>query len=276
MWNYKFIKSSLYTVVFLVGLWHSNLNAEPIASVEFEESRCYVGSPFIIEYHVAWQGDPGNFAVLPIEVPEISWGEIEYGSAKSYQDNNEWVVLQQLVVKPHSEGEFVFPEVRIGYVTANEFPEESAILDDVLEHNTYVLVVEGMNIVVVQPVSAWIIALPIVGVLVFGIAFALLVWWRSSTTMSLPPVSQQQKALQDFHQAQRLRLDGDYYAMYLLLSRIVGDFGNQTEDALLINRLKETTQAVGFQGIRPSEDEISGDMRDVERLVTQLKEEPSR
>ena len=269
------MKTFLLTLVVITGQCFSSLKAEPVVSIVFESSQCYVGTPNVIIYQISWIGDPDDFVVLPIEIPEISWGEIAYGSVKSYQDDDAWIIQQQLALTPHVEGEFILPEVRVGYVSANELPDGLINLDEALDINTHYLVVDAVNVVSMQPVSAWVVALPIVGVLVIGVVFAFLVWWRRSTSIDLPPVSRQQKAMQDLHQAQRLRLDGDYYAMYLLLSRIVNDFGNQSEDTLLINRLKETTQAVGFQGKRPSEDELSGDIRDVERLVTQLKEEPS-
>jgi hypothetical protein len=67
-------------------------------------------------------------------------------------------------------------------------------------------------------------------------------------------------------------LDGHFYEYYLELARAVNALPAERKPAGLAETLQGRAQAVGYQGVRPTEDEMDGDFRDVERALTRYKE----
>ena len=72
------------------------------------------------------------------------------------------------------------------------------------------------------------------------------------------------------HEARRHRLDGDWYAFYRALGRAMARL--RPEADALTRRFEARANEVGYGGIRPTDDELDGAMRDAERALTDWKQ----
>jgi hypothetical protein len=74
------------------------------------------------------------------------------------------------------------------------------------------------------------------------------------------------------HAARRQRLDGKFYEFYLELGRAAAALPSEGRPPGLAETLKARAQEVGYKGVRPTDDRMDGDVRDVERALTRYKE----
>lgn len=74
------------------------------------------------------------------------------------------------------------------------------------------------------------------------------------------------------HEARRYRLDGNFYHYYQALTDAAA-LCDRAPDEDLVGKLRERTRQVGYQGLRPSDDELDSVMREVERASRGVNEE---
>jgi hypothetical protein len=96
-------------------------------------------------------------------------------------------------------------------------------------------------------------------------------WWRRrkrAAAMSGAPGRTQREVVQALlHEARRHRLDGDFYAFYKTLQRAAQTLGLEEAGALA-----QRTQAVGYRGVRPTDDDMDGDIKRVELGLARTQE----
>ena len=70
------------------------------------------------------------------------------------------------------------------------------------------------------------------------------------------------------HHARRNRLDGDLYACYQSLLKSAEALQTVNIEAKNVaDSIRARIPAVGFQGVRPTDDEMDGLFRDIERII---------
>ena len=74
------------------------------------------------------------------------------------------------------------------------------------------------------------------------------------------------------HSARQHRLDGDFYRFYLDLSRAAEALHATGEAPELAATFKTRAQEAGYKGARPTDDQMDGDLRDLERAAARHKE----
>jgi hypothetical protein len=106
-----------------------------------------------------------------------------------------------------------------------------------------------------------------------GLAGAVVVWLRRRPRAPQGPRQDPVEAARDHvHAARRHRLDGDFYRFYQSLAAAARTAGTPASLALA-PRMDERAQQVGYQGVRPTEDELDGAVKDIERALTPRPEE---
>ena len=77
------------------------------------------------------------------------------------------------------------------------------------------------------------------------------------------------------HDARRCRLDGDLYPCYQSLLKTAEALQTVNIDAKgVADTIRARIPAVGFQGVRPTDDEMDGLFRDIERIIARRNSSP--
>ncbi|HOK08049.1 MAG TPA: hypothetical protein PLT82_02375 [Candidatus Hydrogenedens sp.] len=80
------------------------------------------------------------------------------------------------------------------------------------------------------------------------------------------------------HTARKFRLDGDYYEYFRTLLHIVqrlNEKEKKTELEMLINKINEKMNDVGYRGFKPSETELEWFWKEVENCIDRYKKQES-
>jgi len=198
-------------------------------------------------------------ALVPPVVPALPSGiEAETVLFRTTVDESGAAVAWRLVFTSDAEGTFALPAVALYFDDSPDQP---------------VFETEAFELTVREPVGElwFVLAAGLVagGVTVVGIRRYRRQERGDAVDPSASPAEQVQQRL---HEARRHRLDGDFYAYYLCLSRAAAICGRGAQDELG-TKLKERARQVGYQGLRPSDDELDSVFRDVEKALRRFKEE---
>lgn len=262
-------------------------HAQPELKRISPDGAAHPGEPYAITLEVSWAGEPDRWAVLPAEVAEFSWGSAKVEKAEAYvRENGINVVSQTVHLTPARTGEFETPEILIGYRNPEDLtppeafapatnptgpgddPTLRATLGPSLRADPFILHVKP------DRTLAWVF-----GGLGALLLLCLMLVGRSARKRRPPaghlffspsPASSEYTTLEE---ARRHRLDGRPYEYYLALTRAVSVCPG--EDALT-SRLRERTQAVGYQGVVPTEAQMSEDYSDVERALARHPQKEAR
>lgn len=252
--------------------------AQPELKVVSDPQPARSGKPYRIICEVAWSGEPAAYAILPAEVQEVDWGEVNVVRTTSEVRDGMNVVSQVIEITPAREGEFESPAIEIpfrspGDVKQTVEPESPKHPSD---PETLPKLRADQFPLLVQPhtTPAW---LPVVlGALFFVGATALVLqYWRQrrfsgAAPLAAGPTVDKAAAETALLAAKRCRVEGDFYRAYRELARAAGLIG--ADGAAMVERLGMRAQSVGYRGLRPPDDEIEGDFREVERAIASLGE----
>jgi hypothetical protein len=189
--------------------------------------------------------------------PTVDWGTLEWGALVADPE-----LRLELRVTATEPGTFEIPSLQVRALPA---ATDAPLVGEALD-------LSKAMVVATMPVSIdvsrdWTpLFLPVgVGAGVFLVALVGgILWLRSrrapeATSTATP----HEQAQQHQHAARRQRLDGDFYKFYLSLAAAAKALG---QDATALER---RAQDVGFKGVRPTEDEMDGALKDIERALTQ-------
>ena len=110
------------------------------------------------------------------------------------------------------------------------------------------------------------------GVLGIGIIAVVLVRRSRRPQEAAPGGTPAEQAQARLHQARQHRLDGDFYQTYLAFAEAAKIVHPHAEDCPSPDALQRRAQEVGYKGVRPTDDEMDGAARDLERALARLKE----
>lgn len=237
------------------------LAAQPVIEPPVSPARARVGESLEIAYVVRWDGPPETYVVRPPTAPTLDWGRAEFVGLSVKAEDAATTATLILRVFPEQGGRFDVPPVSISLAAEGGSGAETP-----LESASVSLTVKGHG-------GRWALALPVAVVGVVGLVIAAFRWTRrgreTGGDATLSPLEQAREAL---HAARRRRLDGDFYACYRKLAEAAARLPEDEESRRLKKTLEDRTRQVGYQGVRPSDDELEGDMRDIERALARWKE----
>mgnify|MGYP006291367757 CR=1 FL=1 len=232
-------------------------HAGPVLETTAPGGIVYPDLPFRVVCEVSWDGPAAAYRVLPLAFEPQDWAEIRLVSSTSGVRDGRNVVVQEIEVTPtEPEGDYMLEGLAVPYVPAGEDPGETPPLT---------LRPEPIDVRVRPDRRLWYAAAAAVVAVALGILGALLVHRRQAQRAREAQVDPREAAQAALHEARRHRLDGDFYAFYLALVRAVEAVGG---DPATVKRLQEQAQRVGYQGVRPADDELDEHWRDVEQQVT--------
>lgn len=273
-------RTTLHIGLFVLTLMLGSIAAvaAPELEVTPQKSSARPGESFPVEYTVTWQDAENPYAVLPPALPVLDWGDaemLEMRTQNSGQTNKTRILMG---FKAAEAGKYEVPAIDFRVVDWNA-EDNSAVLTVTPETPTRLLTSAPVKVTVRSigipeiAVAATVLLLVLAG----GTAF-----WRikrgkqSKSEMPAISVSEQGAAL--LHEARRHRLDGDYYAFYRTLRQaydLAARISNTPDDRLR-SKLDAHIQDTGYRGLRPTEDDLEGDFKEVEQQVARMNKNASK
>jgi len=263
-----------YWVVLFLGCGCLALASEPELKVTPQEGDGRPGRPYRIECEVSWEGEPDEYAVAAAEADAIDWGELVVREARSFVRDGRNVVAQTVEITPKATGEYKTPELRISYLIPETTSPAEPVAPEAAPSDSSVppaLRADPLPLFV-RPSRTLVWLLGGLGASLFFLGAG---WWlaqrrRSHQPAPQPPSPADRVAVQtSLHQARQRRLDGNHYEYYQILGRVASEI-----DPELAASLKSRAEAVGYRGVRPTDDEMDSDWRALERALRREEEEP--
>lgn len=130
--------------------------------------------------------------------------------------------------------------------------------------------------VVVKADYRWAYKYLFIGVMLLGLVIAggSVAYGRRKALRDAPredPLAPWRTVEEALHSARRHRLDGDFYTFYRELQRLVKFVGGEVKSEFGA-KIDKRVEEIGFQNQTPTEDEIEGIVKDLERALARWKE----
>lgn len=230
------------------------------------------GEAFPVEYVVSWTGAADAYAVAPEAPPSPEWGSSLLLETKRRSSGNRQETVLTVGYVASQAGRYEAPAFTIHVLALDD---ASAPQVTKLEDSAPAQVVQAPPVQVVFRTSKRVFWVFGAGIVLAGVAAVLVRMKRRPATEGepTPPPHEQARAL--LHEARRRRLDGDFYAYYKTLHSalmLVAKADAESLQKTLCMRIDDT----GYRGMRPSEDALDGDFKDVERIIAQEAQRMSK
>jgi hypothetical protein len=236
-----------------------------------EQTQVLAGRPCPVDYTVEWQGARDAAIVLPLEVSQPDWGHAELKATRTEHDGDRWRVVQVVEYTASKAGKYTVAPMEIQAITANQpiiGTFESTPATRVKAPETTITIANPPNMKLRGGISAAV-------VVVFGAIGGL--WFYRRRKAVLPGQEEDVVAVarELLHHARRCRLDGDLYACYQSLVKSAEALQTVNIEAKNVaDSIRARIPAVGFQGVRPTDDEMDGLFRDIERIIARRNPPP--
>ena len=261
-------------VLSLAAWTYGSAAVGPELTVAPQEGKARPGRPYRIVCEVSWEGDPGAYAIAPAEVDQIEWGTVTVREARAFVRDGRNVVSQTVEIVPDKPGDYKTPEIRIAYLQPEATPPAKTAAAGTVPSAPSVppTLVADPSEMVVRPSRrlAWVFG----GLGTFLLLLLPLGWWSARLLRRPQPKPESAAATsylaaQDaLQQARQYRLDGEFYEYYRALGRAARPVAPDLADTLDVRG-----KAVGYRGVRPTDDDMDSDWRAVERVLSQKQEE---
>ncbi len=258
----------------LTVVWASHAVALDV-KVNAQKYRVRPGEVFPVEYVVFWEGSPNDYAVLPPVLPDRDWGGAELLETRTLTRGAHQEV--RLIVGYHAgePGDFEIPAIQLRIVEVGESAENTIIA---LESDAPTQVLDAPSVMMYvrqSRASIWL------GGFVVAICVALGLLYlharKRGVQTETPKTTPQEQAQGLLHEARRHRLDGDFYNYYRALAHALDRIAaEESVEAALRERIGKRIDDTGYRGRRPADDELDGDFRDVERIITLFMQRVSK
>ncbi len=247
--------------------------AEVTVTVTAQKYAALPGDLFPVEYIVSWADSDGDFVVLPPELPVLEWGTAAVLDMHTGDYKTRFIVG----CRADTPGTYSLPALTIRLAKdLDPAATDIAKLDDTTP--TQVVESDPVQVVFRKPgIGFWISGMVVVFLVGIGAAvYRQRKSRRTETDVSgVSPLEQAQELL---HQARRSRLDGDFYAFYRALHSALTCIAAHSPEphTALREKIKRAIDDTGYRGMRPSDDVLEGDFRDVERIVAQEQQRAAK
>jgi hypothetical protein len=247
--------------------------AEVTVTVSAQKYAALPGDVFPVVYTVYSSDGDEDFVVLPPELPALEWGTANVMDLHAADREIRFTVGY----RADTAGAYTVPGLTIRLAKDLD-PATTAItkLEDATP--TQVVETDPVQVVFRKPrIALWIGGIVLVLLVVAG-----LVTFRLRTsgnaTLEDPGLSPLEQAQERLHDARRSRLDGDFYAFYRALHSALTCMAAHSPEphTALREKIKRAIDDTGYRGMRPSDDVLEGDFRDVERIVAQEQQRAAK
>lgn len=243
--------------------------AQPALRTEAPAAPLRPGQPALLRLVITWEGTPNAYIVFPPEFTTPEWASRAEVRTRAYADDRSYTVVHEIEIIPREAGEYQIDALRVPY-SQNAADARGGILQG---DPPYVLRADPLTLHVRPGRSrTQILALTALPLALAATGGAILAWRRRkpAATAHTGPREQAQAAL---HHARRHRLDGDFYKFYQGLAQAAAILAAHGGDPALAERLRRESQSVGYQGLRPTDDAMDAEVRELERQLSRWKEE---
>jgi hypothetical protein len=243
--------------------------AQPVLRSEAPAAPLRVGEPGLVRLVVSWEGAPDAYIVFPPEFRVPEWASHAEVRTRAYAEGGSYAVVHEIALVPREAGEFQLEALRVPYSQHSADARGGVLRGD----PPYVLRAEPITLRVRAGFSR--VQIFALAVLPLGLAAAggAVLAWRRRRRPAVVQIGPREQAQAVLHEARRHRLDGDFYRFYQGLAQAAGVLAAHGGDPALAERLRRETQAVGYQGMRPTDDAMDAEVRELERQLSRWKEE---
>ncbi len=235
-----------------------------------ETSKAIAHQPYEVRYEVTWTGDAGDRAVLPPSLVDLDWADVTVASSVASVRDGMNVIQHSLVLYPRESGTFEFPALTLAYLDPADYPGDENSEED--QEPVYPTIsAESFQITVVEPPDplTYIIGATLLLVMLAGAI--MLMRRRQVTSASKAQVIPMPTVPDAMNAARQHRLDRRHYEFYQALLRGVSLLSRTAEHTAMKTLLEKKAKEVGYQDYHPTEDELDGALRDLERAYNQDK-----
>ncbi len=266
-------KRYIYLLAVLTIVAALNVAAEVKVTATPQKYAALPGDVFPVEYRVSWTDGDGSLVVLPPELPALEWGTAAVLEMHIRDYETQFVVG----CRANNPGTYSLPALTIRLVKDLDSAVTTITkLDGATP--TQVMESEPVQVVFRKPhTTLWIGGILIA--LLAGIGIAVYRQHKSRLEeTNVPGASPLEQAQELLHQARRSRLDGDFYAFYRALHGALTCIAAHSPEphTTLREKIKRAIDDTGYRGMRPSDDVLEGDFRDVERIVAQEQQRAAK
>jgi hypothetical protein len=268
-------------------------NAQPELKVIPQQGPAHPGHAYRIVCEVSWAGKASDYSILPAEMDTIDWGTVALTEVKAVvrdeADGPRNIVSQTLEIIPNKAGEFKTPAIRIAYFNPEATPPAESAAPSAVTPGTAPPDSSASPSLGAEPFSLMVYPdrtpIWISGGLGASLLLTALGWWSVRRLRRPQPllvgsrVSEEPKPdtlnpifEEAFRCARRRRQEGDFYQFYVELSRAAEALPAEGQEPELAATLKTRAQETGYRGVRPTDDQMDGDLRDLERAMARHKE----
>jgi len=270
------LRGTIWVLVLLAG---GMASAEPVLKLIPQAQSAHPHRPYRIVCEVSWDGDPAQYSIQPAKIEPLEWGTMAVTSMEASVRNGVNVVSQTIELVPNTVGEFKTPAFSVAFLRPEDISpsETNASRTDPPARGASPTLASDPFTLRVQPdrTLAWVSGG--LGALTFSVALG---WWyakrirkRPAERTSPPPAIDAAGAERALQNARQRRINGEYYEFYLELTHAMQVLSPNQPEQDLAARLKARANDIGYRGVRPTEDDLDGDIRAVERALKQVKEE---
>lgn len=247
----------------------------PVLEVLLEQDKARVDEPYRVMYETSWTGPADQFAIRSADPATVDWATSRVVETSTRQEDGKFFITQTIEYVPFESGEFeVLPfivsyfdpaQLRVAGGASEEEGDAELPEPRILEASAFQLKVRpNLAPYYLSGTIAVLVAL------CTGVAYASRRRRRElqavAAGINVPEPQTVQSAL---NLARQYRLDEKFYEFYKELSRAASLMAPGTATRTLRGKLEAGAKEVGYRGVRPSDEEMDGVLRDVERAVQQ-------
>jgi hypothetical protein len=264
--------------------------AAPELNVVKPEKPAHPGHAYRILCEVSWSGDASEYSISPAEADPIDWGTVALTEMKAFvrkdAEGSKNIVSQIIEITPNKFGDFKTPAIRIAYFTPEATPPAESAAPQAAAPVTVPpdssaspsLRADPFDFTVYPDRSSiWFFGG--LGASLFLVVLCGFFFMRSRkglVPLDAARAKQGESILSKIEAARKRasarRLEGDFYQYYLELAAAASELPESGETPDLASTLRTRAQEVGYKGARPTEDQMDGDARELERAVARYKE----
>ncbi len=259
--------------------------ADPVISAALDPENPKSGIPFRVEYRVEWAGSPNDFAIVPADPAPVAWGTSRLVSAQSETSPDGQAVTYSVEFVADRPGAYEVPAFKLAYAPGADVyaaPVEytpattshaahahgEAETRPEAELATTPLEAGPIDVNVGYYFAPELIAGLAAGALALaaaGVVMALRV--RRARARHENPIPGATTVQSVLNLARQHRLDGKFYDYYRALAQAATLAAPNHAARKLREKLEADAQRVGYGALQPSEDDLEGALRDLERVL---------
>ena len=245
-----------------------------ILEVRLEQDKARINEPYRVVYETSWTGAPDAFAILPTDPEPVPWATSRTAQMATRAEGGKFFVTQTVEYVPYEAGEFeVSPFVVSYFEPASVENSESAEEEDGGEQlpEQQIIRAAGFTVYVQPDLGPYIFygtALALFAALTGAGAWTLVQRRRRARLEGVSGgVSVPQTVCAALNVARQYRLDGKFYEFYKELSRAATLLAPSVAARKLREKLEADAKEVGYRDVRPSDDDMDGALKVVERAI---------